>query len=75
MVDEFKEKTNIRLGINPYVIRLEEGSSGANYIYVKRDTGKSWEDCTTKEIFELVVDGLRFRELKRAEKIKKELSQ
>ncbi len=69
---EFKEKTPIRIGENPYVVHLEKGHGGANYISLKRDNGKSWEDCTTEEIFRLLLDGLKFRDLKRAEKIKKE---
>ena len=72
--EEFKESIPIRIGEYPYMVKLEKGNSGANYISIQRDDGKNWNNCTTKDIFELIVDGLKFRDLKRAEKIKEELS-
>ncbi len=71
--EQFKEGEPIRIGEEQYLIRLES-RAGSIFINVSRDTGKSWKSMTSQEIFDLLCDGIKFRKLKEAAQIKKELS-
>ncbi len=56
-----------------YKIEIIESADSGLIPDVKKFINNKWKECTKEEIRDLLVDGLKFRKLKEAEKIKTEI--
>ncbi len=75
MAEEFEEGVPIKLGKDPYIVRINNTPIGVEVIVdLKQDNGNKWITMGPKEIFDLLSDGIKFRKLKEAEQIKKEFN-